>query len=423
MFTSARLISNNMCRLFALLCLGTATLALSVAPCFAQESFTKLAELRIQHFTKPEVIVMDPKGNRVDTARLESEMRFGVPSNTRLKIVIVDPNPLLYKYTFKGVESAPSENYKALEQLAAVLGPFAGALKKLAGTSEMVSIMETSKAVPKSEAPRAIDTLLADLSRDLEALTKMAAAIATATAQSVTDPGGAKTYAADETLDVDAVAKRLEQTFAELEKTGSRIVLNPPKPGGAYDPAAGVLTLALHYEPETMDAIKAVKAFRADAAAIGVPMELGDVSFVAGQIQTATFSITLRNDVSDSLKASRGAGQFKAVVEPLSPVAYSFAPGYVYTWIRKVPGVSNQQMAGILNVTPRRWISSDFSAGFNLGVTGTDAGLGVMAGMSVMLARGVQVGLGAIYRDVGKDGRDFRPGGYLLLAVDLGKKK
>lgn len=397
---------------------GTMTVA-SASPGMAQESFTRLAELRIHHFTKPEVIVMDSKGNRVDTARLDSEMRFGVPSNTRLKIVIVDPNPLLYKYAFKGVESSPSQNYKAIEQLAAVLQPFAESLKKLA--QKPLDAANKGWELASVAGPRKSEyaKLLDDLSTGLGKLATMAGAVKKATVLSVTDPTAAKALAAEETKTFDDLSAQLEQSFEDLEKAGSKILLDLANP----HPDTGAITLALHYEPETKDTIKAISAFRTDAAAIGVPLDIGDVSFVAGQIQTATFSITLRDDATDPLKASRGAGQFKAIVEPLSPVAYSFAPGYVYTWVRKVAGVSNQQMAGILNVTPRRWISSDFSAGFNLGVTGTDAGLGVMAGMSVTLARGVQVGLGAIYRDVGKDGRDFRPGGYLLLAVDLGKKK
>lgn len=486
---------------FVLWTVGLAILG-SAGTAQAQQSFKKVAELRIYHFTKQEVQVIDSAGNRRDLARLESEMHFGVPMDTRVKIVVQDPNPLLYSYSWHGVTATPTDNYKTIEQLATALNAFArqvettkdanhketidAALKTLnekqvtlaaasalaakaksdleayrrgvklnslsdpqmqrlaqlegsareAQSNEKARNVEARTAELKLSLARLIqerheaivaagitEERLSSLGAALKDLSEMASKVPDIIAESTTDSAAAKETAALHLHDLNALSSKIAELYSTLEAAGSAVIRGIAPLDGPGDALIETLTLALHYELETKSTISKLKEFRAAAGAINVPIVVGEVDFSPLEVQAARFSIDLLDGASDPLRPSRGTGEFHAAIEPLSPVVYSFAAGYVYTWLRKVPGVSNQQAAGLLSITPRKLIWSDLALSINLGVTGNPDGPGFMLGGSANLARGIQVGIGVVYRDVGTDARDYRPGGYLLLGVDFGKKK
>lgn len=205
------------------------------------------------------------------------------------------------------------------------------------------------------------------------------------------------------------------------------------------NPALFAILLAKDQEEKVRKSLESADAFAQKVAKIDVPLTLGNVSYAAGKVSTAKFTIQPREEYASlALKSGRKTGTFEIEFAPRSPVLFGFGGALVYSFvekpefgtrtedgkttiIRKDDGDEYvaQNVAAILTLTPRGWFDPEFGAGFFIGVTPEDDELAFYLGAGIRAFSLVNVGLGWTYQEVPKLADGLRVGGEIAKPEDL----
>lgn len=116
-------------------------------------------------------------------AQLQSVEAAELRSREVLTVVVQDPNPLLFTYTWNGVTEAPTQDYQSGLKLAEVLGQLAATLQRAPAAQEAARrALGPRGASPRAAAPPGIEQqiqgaidnsglsaeILADFQKDLK---------------------------------------------------------------------------------------------------------------------------------------------------------------------------------------------------------------------------------------------------------------
>lgn len=397
----------------------------------AQESQIKLATVEVHHFLSKEVIVTDSRGRRASTAQLTPALRFNMPIDTQARIIVVDPNPLLFVYSKGTFTTANTANYEALAAFAKSLEPISGGLGKTANVklSEKIAAF-LQKGASVSEAPAELPPFdkinigtFTDLGNHLTALRDIAAKVPAIVEKSATAPGEARSDALAEESGLAEHADAAEKIFADLDGAAGQILERFGDSRVVEHPLLPAFTLARQGKADALALIKTLRQFEKDAHGILEPIDLGTTGYDSAKDQIAAFEITPRKDTKDTNQAAHASGAFTATFVPQSAVALAVFAGVVYIHIVGDDGLTKTNIAALLTATPHALSTAGMSMGLQVGVTGDSRGLGMLLGVSATLYDRLGVGGGFAYQDIATTGRNYKPGWYVQLVIDLAKKQ
>ena len=417
---STRSIAASAC--FVLVCIAA-------QPAFAQRTTPALQVAEVSQ-TDDTVTVKNFAGAITSRAELASAkktaIRIPATLDTSTRIMLLDPNPLLFTYTWKDITSADSTDYTAVVALTTLLKGVAGHIASLAAQQGVDATAEASRTTGRDAALMALKSAGADttwLGSFSKALTDVAAMADKTPAilqTAVKNPAQAKIDAKQALADLDAAAKTIDDGFQAIDKAIASMIaaIAAQKP----DPAlSAYLALLKTAEPDARKTIELLMALNRDAQKIGVPLVLGTVPYSSTQTQTAT--VVIAKTKANPNKDAGIEGTYTFTITPHSPVDISIAPAYIYSWVKDASEASGQTLAAMVTVAKRPETSKMAVFGLSLGLSPRSKGLDFYVGPSVRVADRFQLGGGFSWTDTKDDGKAYKPGGYLLLSVDLLPKK
>ncbi|MBK9240010.1 MAG: hypothetical protein IPL75_07035 [Acidobacteria bacterium] len=477
----------------------------TAVPAIAQRTTPATQRVEIKQ-AESEIVVRNHKGEITSGATTKS---ITVPATlgTATSVVILDPNPLLFTYTWKDVKAEDSKDYTAVLALAKLLkdvGGLAGKVDNLKGGQTETGDIATFDAIAqKLETLRTTEQKVAELDalaaskqqiltfstgaaaklrrqeldqanlalraresekqtllneiaaefrrmavesikkegasrrtaavaaltaagRDDEWLSALATAMSEVSAiaegvpailkQAANDPQGAKVAAALLTAKLEQHRNAVDQGYAAAGKA-LKSVLAAIGDGTADATIAAYVALLRTVEPDARKTIEILTTFQADAQKIGVPVTLGTVPYSATQSQTAT--VVIAKTKGNPNKETTSEGTYSLTIDPYSRYEVSIAPAYIYSWVKNQPGASGQTLAAVVNFAIRPENSRMLVPALNVGLSPKSTGLDFYLGLSVKVADLFQLGGGLSWTDIKDDGKEYKPGGYLLLSVDL----
>jgi hypothetical protein len=409
---SIRSIAASAC--FVLACIAA-------QPAFAQRTTPALQIAEVSQSDNT-VTVKNFAGAITSRAELASAkktpIRIPATLDTSTRIMLLDPNPLLFTYTWKDITSEDSADYTAIVALTALLKGVAGHLETLSQQADPAAARANVETAMKALGPD--PKWIASFSEALTSVATMADKTPAILQTAVQNPEQAKLDAERALAALDDSAKAIADGFQAVDRGIASMIADIAKQKG--NPAlAAYLALLKTAEPDARKTVELLMAFSRDAQKIGVPLIVGTVPYSSTQTQTAT--VVIARTKANPNKDTGLEGTYTFTITPHSRVDISIAPAYIYSWVKGAPEASGQTLAAMVTVAHRPETSRMLVFGLSLGLSPRSKGLDFYVGPSVRVADRFQLGGGFSWTDTKDDGKAYKPGGYLLLSVDLFPKK
>lgn len=368
---------------------------------------------------------------------LEPEMGIQLRSREVLTVIIQDPNPLLFTYTWNGVTEAPTQDYQHGLKFAEVLGNLATTLQGAEAAARV------AKASPGPRAPTLsgindqikliLDnaglspTSLADFQQDVKDLSDRLSLIPSLIDQSAGDRaavGRVKSTVAG--WDLGAVESRIRQTLKNVNRAENQLLQitagHDKQELIAFDARLLTVLLAKDRETEIDTSLITLKNFAKDVNRIDVPLTLGTFAYSPDLRRTATFTIQpVEANAQAAIRSKRLTGAYAFDATPFSPVQVGFGAAAVYSFVEKpefaVETVEDelrivrkddgkeytaQSVAAMLTLTPRAWSDPTFGGHFQIGINPSSDELALYLGAALRIQKYLHFGLGWTFQEVPK---------------------
>jgi hypothetical protein len=389
--------------------IGVASLSQSLA---AAETDSRDGVLEIHH--RDGRIINKSFKSEITAPQLVQQQTYRLRPKERLSVVVVDPNPLLYTYSWGGLTAADTADYKTATDFAKSLDPLISAFAPKTVTGRSLPLTPVTVAPEVASALKAIGIpnekdFLNNFLAHYSAVENLVDAIPSLMVKACGTPAEAseaKTAVRGSTWDLDATAKIIKKDFDLLKLgRGALLKLVATEPAKVANDLFYIASnLFADRESEITAALGTLSTFKKDVMAVDEPITLSPeaIAYSFSKDQTVTFSIGRRDQVQVPKEATaRITGKYTIVISPLYPVrlgigaaaVYSFAPNNTYKAVNdgtqlvvirdpSTPQYEAFNLAAVLTITPRKWDDPSFGGYFQLGVQPKDR-VGLFFGLAV----------------------------------------
>ena len=444
---------------------------------FPLEKTKKVSKIVIDHLENS-IIYQNRKG-RTEVSDLESNQEFTIRKNEEVAIW-VNPNPLLYNYTWKGETRTKTDNFKAasefakaLEAILALMGtpdPISDLSGILKGTvisdkkNKIANILdETLKNSYISQNIKGVSVkiFLEHLGDRIRSIKNNFEEMEELIKDTRTKKGVEKVKSKVEAWNVLTLKKEMVSDFEEMNKVLSEFSEKAwcdNKSNGSpvnkleWNQLRAIILIHsyLIQESNIQKMLDTLISFDKTVRSINQPIYLGTIYYSSSEKITATISITNKHDNRNS---NIKEGDFSFIFEPYNRLKLELKPAFVYSFVRKVEYTTEETIGGFkiikkdndkeyhgLNVAAMLLVTPKFldniSVYSEIGVSPIKDKIGLYAGLGIKFQKVFSFGGGLTLQQIEKlDGlkegdilenqddlkinRPLKPGLYLHFTVNI----
>jgi hypothetical protein len=378
---------------------------------------------------------------------LEAGSTIDVPKGHEVRVVIVDPNLVLYQYKLEKLTPIITENQKELLELATSLDALA---KTLAAGIQKAGDERGKLATKEAESCNDSIEAVKSFKAAVDSIEKARKESQTVIVTSFAKLDRAKELVRDWNL--PELQKKLTKAREDLDKVTDKL-LESVQP----NPCAGIVALARDRARDVQKTLDELKSLSDLVEQSGTPIALTPFTVKITENQPVKISISRTKLYPDSLPPNaRFVGDTTITVAPRSRVDISVAPAMVYSFVRdpafeaeekngqifireKENPYKGLDLAAMLELEPHAWDLGPLNLGVQLGVM-PQSDWGLFLGFSMRASDLFTFGAGVAFqkvkrlqeglspnqqiasKDLLKTEDDFDQGLYLHLTVSLPKK-
>jgi hypothetical protein len=360
--------------------LTAAALALAVAgPAWCVEGTVT----HTLHLVHRQNVFLNDTSARIETHTLKQDMGFEIASNEEVRIVVDDPNPLLFTYTLNGIEKKDTQDFLLASQFAGQLQALGKVLGGVTDKGDMVALstemmtggadlMERSlksgtqkfSAAEKEKLKKYVEYIKREQSKEgqienildkysinqdffttlggdvlnLSSEIARIPALIEASAGDIASVQRVKAEVQDWTLknlgtDLRDKLKQIDTVEFELFKVVGPVSVDHID---KVDSRLYAVLITKDQSSKVLDLLNTAETFATSVSEIDKQVEIARVPFSA--TQDATVSITIKTVEANS-KIAEKTGRFhdtlKIKFSPRSPVHFGFGGAAVYSFVKK----------------------------------------------------------------------------------------
>jgi len=395
-----------------------------------------------------EVRAESPLGTPITSKRITDKQVWEIEPGEMLSIQVIDPNPLLFTYTWKEAPKTETANFKAISELVASFKSLVSQLNAAAGVK--------TESVEEESITDVFRDHLNILANHLEEVPDLIAKSGKSCrdAREVRDHIAGWDPDAPKLLkDLDTDMKKIDDRALELFKT--------EQPHN--DETLSILQVQA-LETRVREMMSKLKSFADLASGIQVPKTFEPpLAFDAAHDSGGTLEIGTVDGNEGAAKEAKveiKPGKYSFTVSPYSPVALSVGPAMIYSFIetenfgtktengkilivRKDSGnqVNGLTVGAMLSITPRSWSNPAFRGSIQIGASPVKDKIGLFLGGGVQFFNQLSIGGGIAYQQAQRLAKNltvgqeiasedklktnivFKSGFYLTVTLDFGGKK
>ncbi|MBN1274367.1 MAG: hypothetical protein JXB26_19065 [Candidatus Aminicenantes bacterium] len=403
---------------------------------------TKIVTLVIDHGSGEAYIELGDKSQR-DYQRLKNGEKhyFMIKSGEKMFIELRRPNPVLYEYKWKGIEKQKTQDYESALKLADILKEIIKPFEEKKLQEEISKIEYNLKNFRFTDSERKnkkerinyytnlqkkISALeiskLINFIRDAILYAEQIPELKKVSMGSDNEVNAAKSKVRK--WNVENLEKKILDCYKKIDEHQISFIKNPGKqmmdpiiPYGENSPDEIDLKLILFAKDQQSNILKTLESLKIFAEAflkINEIIPLDEMEYSSSE--RAVGSIDVK--ASDS-KAEKGKlGKYDVVVEPCTPVRFTFMPTIVYSFVKNDEGKAAGWITPLVfGIIPKPFDDPIFGGEFQLGVNPGKDKLGLFLGAGFRIYEKIFFGAGATYQQIGED--DYKFGWYLNVAYEL----
>ncbi|MDD8020426.1 MAG: hypothetical protein PHU81_04460 [Acidobacteriota bacterium] len=173
--------------------------------------------------------------------------------------------------------------------------------------------------------------------------------------------------------------------------------------------------MAKSQQSNIIELIKSLKAFANTFSTINVDMFLDETDYSSTEYALGRIEI---NAVDNELVQNKKTGNFEIMIEPYSPVRFTFMPNLVYSFARAENGKHIGWITPLVfGIIPRKFDNPVLGAKIKLGILPESGQLGFFLRPGIIIYKKISLRGGLSYQQIGED--KYKLGFFINLTYEL----
>lgn len=365
---------------------------------------------------------------------------FDIHKGESVNICLINFNPLIYEFKWKGISRTLTNNYQAILEYTEISKGAAAYFKNIANAASARKAERSAK--PEDERKREedadteIDEILGqiseeyfrELSRCLDKLTDLSSNIPRLVSLSLKDKDELKKEVSE--YNIDNKIKSMQDALKKIDQAELKIVTKYSKWSMNTDLTKRVTEISnilLLFHDQQQSIIKLCEellVFSANVTEIFKKKSVGTIEYSKTEDIKAEFEITLKES-NVPKPPNRPIGNFELTFSPHSVFQITLGAVGAYSFVKTTDSEGKEKKLGwnafpAITIIPRLWEDPSLEVGFQLGASLKDSYPTFIFGLSVFFYETVFIG-GGLHIQFFKDDAS-KAGPYIALGWQPTKK-